>query len=116
MGLIRDNITKSNYDIICLQETKREIFDLQLIKKFCPSSFDSFEFLPSVGASGGILIVWKSHVFHGELVFNNDFCLTVEFTSKHNDSTWVLTNIYAPMYTRWQTYLFTVAQEYSDAC
>ena len=59
---IRDKITESNCDILCLQETKREIFDLQLIKKFCPSSFDSFEFLPSVGTSGGILTV-GSHIF-----------------------------------------------------
>ena len=28
-------------------------------------------------------------------MFSNDFCLPVDFTSKHNDSTCVLTNIYA---------------------
>ena len=59
------------------------------------ASFGNFEFLPSVGASRGILTVWKSHLFHGHLVFSNDFCLPVDFTSKHNDSTCVLTNIYA---------------------
>ena len=93
---IRDKIVESNCDILCLQETKRENFDIQFIKKFCSSSFDSFEFLPSVGASGGILTVWKSYLFHGQLVFSNDFNLTVEFSSKHNDSKWVLSNIYAP--------------------
>ena len=48
---IRDKITESNCDIVCLQETKKENFDLQFIKNFCPSQFDSFEYLPSVGAS-----------------------------------------------------------------
>ena len=54
---IRDKITESRFDIIFLQETKREHIDLQFIKYFCPNGFDSFEFLHSVGAFGGILIV-----------------------------------------------------------
>jgi exonuclease III len=49
---IRDKITESGCDVICLQETKRQFFDIQIIKKFCPSSFYAFEFLPSLGASG----------------------------------------------------------------
>jgi len=93
---IRDKITESNCDILCIQETKRENFDAPFIKKLCSNSFDSFEFLPSTGASGGIITIWKLHIFHGHLVFSDGFSLTVEFTSKHNYSTWVLTNIYAP--------------------
>lgn len=45
---IRSKIMESNCDIVCLQETKRELFDLAYLKIFCPSSFNSFEFLPSV--------------------------------------------------------------------
>ena len=33
---IRDKIVESGCDIVCLQETKRETFDLQYIKNFCP--------------------------------------------------------------------------------
>ena len=66
-----------------------------LIFSLLRASFGNFEFLPSVGASRGILTVWKSHLFHGHRVFSNDFCLPVDFTSKHNDLTCVLTNIYA---------------------
>jgi len=72
---IRDKITESRCDIICLQETKREHIDLQFIKHFCPNGFGSFEFLPYVGASRGILTVWKSHLFSGTLAFSNDFSL-----------------------------------------
>lgn len=49
---ISSKIQETNCDIICLQETKREHFDLAYIRKFCPPSFDQFEYLPSVGNSG----------------------------------------------------------------
>lgn len=83
-------------EIICLQETKKDSFDLSFIKNICPSDFDSLEFLPSVGASGGILVVWKSSAFWGSLVFRNRFALSIEFTSKLYSDTWTLTTIYAP--------------------
>jgi exonuclease III len=53
-GTFRDRISESGCDIICLQETKRRSFDIAFIKKFCPSTFDSFEYLPSISASGGL--------------------------------------------------------------
>ena len=93
---IRDRISESFCDIICLQETKRENFDLMFIRNFCHPSFDKFVFHPSLGASGGTIIIWKSVVFQGQLVFQNDYALSVEFTSLHNNAVWVLTNIYAP--------------------
>lgn len=40
-------------------------------------------FLPSVGASGDILIAWKGSLFKGDLVFSNDFAISVQFTSRH---------------------------------
>ena len=52
---IRDTIIESRCDIISLQETKREHFDLQFIKKFCPVGFDSFKFLPLLGHLEGYL-------------------------------------------------------------
>jgi hypothetical protein len=33
-----------------------------------PKRFDSFVYSPSVGASGGILVLWNSVVFAGSLV------------------------------------------------
>jgi len=57
---IRDTLSETACDIFCLQETKRESFDLQFIRKFSPHGFDSFEFLPSIRASGGLITVWKA--------------------------------------------------------
>ena len=81
---IRDKISESHCDVIFLQETKKENFDLQFIRKFCPPSFDCFEYLPSVGACGGVITIWKSHIFTGQLIYNNEFRISVEFSSNLN--------------------------------
>jgi exonuclease III len=93
---IRDKITESGCDVICLQETKRQSFDVQFLKKFYPASFVTFEFLPSVGASGGIITIWKSSLFSGSLAFSNEYAISIEFLSKHDQSAWLLTNVYGP--------------------
>jgi hypothetical protein len=66
------------------------------LRNFCPAAFDSFLCLPSEGASGGILVAWKSSIFEGELIFQNSYAISINFTSKHNCDTWVLTTVYAP--------------------
>lgn len=93
---IRDRAVENNYDVICVQETKRSVFDRSFIHQFCPSCFDKFEYLPSNGASGGTIIVWKSFVLSGTLIFQNLYASSVLFSSIHNNASWVLTNIYAP--------------------
>jgi exonuclease III len=54
---VKSKMTEARCDILCLQETKREFFDLQYIRKLCPRGFDEYTFLPSVGMPGGSLIV-----------------------------------------------------------
>jgi len=87
---------KVTVTLFVFRKQREKILIFSSSKKNCPVGFDSFEFLSSIGASGGILTAWKSHVFQGHLVFSNDFGITMELTSKHNDLVWVLTNIYAP--------------------
>lgn len=82
--------------MVCLQKTKRDSFDLNYIRLFYPPIFDCFEFLPSLGASGGSIIIWKSSSFHGKCIFQNSYASLVELSSLHNDAVWILTNIYAP--------------------
>jgi len=93
---LRNKITESNGDIISIQETKRSSFDLSYLRKFCPRSFDAFCFLPSIGASGGILVAWKSCFFSGLEIFQNEFAISVEFPSQFNNDSWILTSVYGP--------------------
>jgi hypothetical protein len=58
--------------------------------------FDDFYFYPPMGllvvlsSSGKVPFPWHS------CFFQNNFASSVQFTSVHNNSTWILTNIYAP--------------------
>lgn len=54
---IRNAIDACGCNVICLQETKRTSFDLSYVKTFCPRRFDKFEYVPSRGASGGLITV-----------------------------------------------------------
>jgi len=93
---IRNKILLSECDVVCLQETKKTEFDIPFLRKICPSGFDTFECLPSVGASGGILIAWKSALFTGEKIHSNEYGISVELVSLYNNVSWVLTCIYGP--------------------
>jgi len=46
--------------------------------------------------SGGSIIIWKSSIFSGSLVFQNEYASSVLLSSAHNNASWILTNIYAP--------------------
>ena len=49
-----------------------------------------------MGASGGLITIWKSAYFEGHLAFHNSFSLSVDFRSLHNNAEWLLTNIFGP--------------------
>src|SRR3954464_3503479 len=93
---VREKIEESRCAIICLRETKCTSIDQSFIHALCPRRFNQFSFVPSRGASGGILTIWNSSIFDGLLVDSQDFGLVTKFTSKHNAKTWTLVNVYAP--------------------
>jgi exonuclease III len=93
---VRSKIDESDYDVICLQETKWENFDWRLIRKFCPKRFNNFVFAPSVGASGGIMILWNSSMFQGTVIEIKRFGIVISFTSSHNNAVWTLVCVYGP--------------------
>jgi hypothetical protein len=68
---------------------------MQLVRKFAPRCFDKFDFIPSAGASGGILVLWCNSLFLGLTVDKKSFGLTISFTSQFN-STWKLATVYGP--------------------
>ncbi len=66
------------------------------IKTCFPKQFDRYAFVPSCGASGGLLTVWKSALFTGNIIFADVFVLTVGFVSTQSSQSWSLVNIYGP--------------------
>jgi exonuclease III len=74
---LRNSIMETNYDIICIQETKKESFDDSYIRYFCNKSLDKFAFGPSIGASGGFITIWKGAHFDAEIIEKNLFGHTI---------------------------------------
>lgn len=59
---------------------------MDFIRKVLPNTFDDFLFVPLVGASGCLLIAWKSNLLIGTLKLTLCFAIAVEFTSALNDA------------------------------
>jgi len=93
---IKAKIEENACSVYCIQETKRDNFDHSFIKKLAPKRFNKFEYSPSEGASGGILMGWNSSIFTGEVIHNKKFAVTVRFSSVHNGEIWLLTTVYGP--------------------
>jgi exonuclease III len=86
----------SGCSVICLQETKKNDFDISFIKSCCPKRFDDYVFIPSNGASGGLIIIWDSSVFSGMVMHCESFAISVHFTSTQSSRSWALVNEYGP--------------------
>jgi exonuclease III len=91
-----NKIDECHCSIVCLQETKCQYFDHSFIRSFCPKRFDQFAFVPSVGASGGVIVLWNSKVFSGNLIELTRSAIQIQFTSTHNSDKWTLVNVYGP--------------------
>lgn len=93
---VRALVDASKIDIICLQETKMVAISRQLILYTLGSDIgNNYICLPSVGASGGILIAWRSRLgaVQASRVDNNS--VSVQFCSA-TDSPWWITCVYGP--------------------
>ncbi|XP_050222649.1 uncharacterized protein LOC126672737 [Mercurialis annua] len=57
---IRNMVSTNNLSFIGLLESKKEVVGEFLVSKLWPNLDYKFDFIPSVGASGGILLIWNS--------------------------------------------------------
>jgi exonuclease III len=59
---VRTFIESCGADVIYLQETKMQEINKGKVLAILGTYFDQFIFLPSNGASGGILVSWRRHI------------------------------------------------------
>jgi hypothetical protein len=45
---------------------------------------------------GGSVIIWQSSKLSGNVIFQNEYAQSVEFTSNLSICSWIITNVYAP--------------------
>jgi exonuclease III len=93
---LRDKISDSACQVLCIQETKRETFDSFYTKKLCHRYLDEFASSPLVVASDGFLTVWNSSVFYGNVVQSNSYAITVKLLCRLDNKNFHVTNIYGP--------------------
>ena len=86
----------SKIDVVCLQETKMSTVSRRLVLSMLGSEFDNnFIYLPSDGASGGILVAWRIQLGIVGATRVDAHSLSVQFCSS-NGSAWWLTCVYGP--------------------
>lgn len=83
-------------DVCCLQESKLENISATTWREIGGPRLDKFAFIPSVGASGGIIIGLNSVLLKGEVVFRGKFCMSVDFLSIKDNFAWCCTSVYGP--------------------
>jgi exonuclease III len=93
---VRNKVEESACSIFCLQETKMTDCDSAFVRNLAPRRFDKFDFVSSIGASGGILLVWNNSIFSGTILDKQRFGITSCFVSNQNSNTWKLTVVYGP--------------------
>ena len=57
---------KHKVDLVCIQETKKESFDKLICQSMWGDSYVSWDFVPSIQASGGLLCLWNNSDFQVE--------------------------------------------------
>jgi exonuclease III len=107
---IRAKIEVCNCAIFCIQEIKKDHFDFSAIRKMDPKWFNKYVFVPSEGASEGILMAWNESVFKGNVNFSSKSAITIQFSSVHNGDIWKLMTVYGSgpdrhMFIDWLNYI-----------
>jgi exonuclease III len=93
---VKAAISNFNQKILCLQETKLEEISQFKAMTFLPPSLRSFHFIPSIGASGGILTAWDDRDIECTNVIYNSFSILNSFSSRLTDLSFSVTNVYGP--------------------
>jgi exonuclease III len=95
---VRQTILSTNATIICLQETKIMSWTKDLLKETvgCKLAKQTVH-LPSLGASGGILIACDEDYFDiAPITYTSIYSISVRVSSRLEDVVWDLTVVYGP--------------------
>jgi exonuclease III len=92
---VREVISSSRADIVCLQETKVVSLDHFLFCSVFGSDFDKFVLLSADGTRGGLIIAWKSSVIQALGSRVDNFSASVHFIEEQGRNWW-FTGVYGP--------------------
>lgn len=79
-NVVRESLSQRHVCMFCLQETKLDVIALAAVLELMGMGFDYFD-LPSVGASGGVLIAWRVDRWEASQRFRRRFSVTMCLTA-----------------------------------
>jgi exonuclease III len=88
-------VVASKIDVICLRETKMEDISRFIVIQMLGRDFSNYLVVPSVDASGGILIAWHNRLSYLENFRIDSHSVSVQF-SQAGGTAWWLTYVYSP--------------------
>jgi len=83
-------------DIICLQETKLQGDLTGLVMQIWGGRWIKMACLEASGTRGGIMMLWDSRIWKGEVLEIGTYTLTCKFESQVQDFSCHITGVYAP--------------------
>ena len=93
---IKNMMKDWNADIICLQETKMELITAQIIRSLWRCHYVDWVFLGSIGASGGIVLMWDKRVVEKVEDAVGSFSVSCKFKNVEDQNVWMFTGVYGP--------------------
>ncbi len=75
-------------DVICLQETKMEVLSRSLVKSLWGWHYVDWAYLGSVGAFGGILVLWDRRVMEKVEEAVGQFSVSCKFQNVEDQFVW----------------------------
>jgi hypothetical protein len=83
-------------DIVCLQETKLELITPGLVQSLWSCPYVEWSHVASVGASGGILLMWDRRVVTKVEVCQGNFVVACSFRNTDDGLEWAFAGVYGP--------------------
>ena len=92
---VRTLITSCQAEIVCLQETKMSGIPRGCILSLLGSEFSYWVELPSIGASGGILVAWRQGLGPASATRVDNFSISIQFSPGSSQAWWLMC-VYGP--------------------
>ncbi|WMV57474.1 hypothetical protein MTR67_050859 [Solanum verrucosum] len=89
-------MNKWRADVYCFQESKIKGDISRIVKDLWANRKVKYAQLEARGTRGGIIILWDSNIWEGEVCEVGAYSITCKFTGKTQDLGWHFSGVYAP--------------------
>lgn len=95
--LIRSLLRNAKAEVVCLQETKMDCIDGEVVRELWGGHFVDWNHLPAIGVARGVLVCWDRRLVVKEEEEMGDLSMCCLFHCVEDDFWWVFTGMYGPV-------------------